>query len=102
MKSAIAAALFLALAGCVGPKYRRPAATQTPISGVYKESPTQFKDTEGWTVASPNDAMLRGKWWEIFNEPELNALEEELNLDNQSIKQAFENFMIARALIREA
>jgi outer membrane protein TolC len=103
MRDAIAAALFLALAGCtVGPKYRQPASTQTPVSPGYKESPTQFKETEGWTVARPNDAMPRGKWWEIFMEPELNALEEHLNIDNQNIKQAFENFMVARALIREA
>jgi NodT family efflux transporter outer membrane factor (OMF) lipoprotein len=46
--------------------------------------------------------MLRGKWWEIFKEPELNALEDKLNIDNQNIKQFFENFMQARALIREA
>jgi NodT family efflux transporter outer membrane factor (OMF) lipoprotein len=98
-----AAALFLALAGCtVGPKYHPPAATNTPVPPVYKESPTQFKETEGWTVARPNDAMLRGKWWEIFKEPELNGLEEQLSIDNQNIKQAFENFMAARALIREA
>jgi NodT family efflux transporter outer membrane factor (OMF) lipoprotein len=46
--------------------------------------------------------MIRGKWWEIFKYPELNALEEQLNVDNQNIKQSFENFMQARALIREA
>jgi NodT family efflux transporter outer membrane factor (OMF) lipoprotein len=46
--------------------------------------------------------MLRGKWWEIFKDPELNALEEELNIDNQNIKQFYANFMEARALIREA
>jgi NodT family efflux transporter outer membrane factor (OMF) lipoprotein len=46
--------------------------------------------------------MLRGKWWEIFKDPELNALEEQLNIDNQNIKQFFENFMQARALVREA
>ena len=53
-------------------------------------------------VAQPQDAALRGKWWEIYNEPELNALEEELNIDNQNIRQYFENFMEARALVREA
>src|SRR5208283_935490 len=68
----------------------------------YKESPTQFKENEGWTVAQPSDAMLRGKWWEIFNDPELNALEEQLNVNNQNIKQYFENFMEARAVVREA
>jgi len=46
--------------------------------------------------------MLRGKWWEIFKEPELNILEEKLRIDNQNIKQFFETFMEARALIREA
>jgi NodT family efflux transporter outer membrane factor (OMF) lipoprotein len=71
----------------------------------FKESPAQFKDTDqanGWTVAQPQDATLRGKWWEIYNEPELNALEEQLNIDNQNIREAFENFMEARALVREA
>jgi NodT family efflux transporter outer membrane factor (OMF) lipoprotein len=46
--------------------------------------------------------MLRGKWWEIYNDPELNALEEQLNINNQNIKQFFANFMEARALVREA
>jgi NodT family efflux transporter outer membrane factor (OMF) lipoprotein len=93
-------AFLLALAGCsVGPKYRPPVA---PAPNVYKESPEQFKETDGWAVAQPSDAMLRGKWWEIFEDPELNALEEQLNIDNQNIKQFFENFMQARALVREA
>jgi NodT family efflux transporter outer membrane factor (OMF) lipoprotein len=88
------------LSGCVvGPKYHVPAP-QAPA--VYKESPTQFNETEGWTVAQPSDAKLRGKWWEIFNDPELNALEEQLDINNQNIKQYFENFMEARALVREA
>jgi len=68
----------------------------------FKESPAQFKEADGWTVAQPQDAALRGKWWEIYNEPELNALEDQLNIDNQNIRQAFENFMEARALVREA
>ena len=63
---------------------------------------TQFKESDGWTVAQPQDAALRGKWWEIYNEPELNSLEDQLNIDNQNIQQAFENFMEARALVREA
>ena len=83
----------------VGPKYH-PPVTQAPPA--YKESPAKFKESDGWTVADPQDAMLRGKWWEIFKEPELNALEEKLSIDNQNIKQFFENFMEARALIREA
>jgi NodT family efflux transporter outer membrane factor (OMF) lipoprotein len=87
--------------GCaVGPKYHPPAPQ--PPAAAYKESPTQFKENEGWTVAQPADAKLRGKWWEIFNDPELNALEEQLDINNQNIKEYFENFMEARALVREA
>ncbi len=96
-----ATALLLMLSGCVvGPKYH-PPATQAPAA-VYKESPTQFKETGAWTVAQPADAELRGKWWEIFNDPELNSLEEQLDINNQNIKQYFENFMEARAIVREA
>jgi NodT family efflux transporter outer membrane factor (OMF) lipoprotein len=93
--------LLVMLSGCaVGPKYHPPAPQ--PPAAVYKESPTQFKENEGWTVAQPSDSMLRGKWWEIFNDPELNALEEQLDINNQNIKQFFENFMEARAVVREA
>ncbi len=100
-----AATLCALLAGCnVGPKYVPPATTTAPA---YKESPDQIKETGDepkgeWTVAQPQDAALRGKWWEIYNEPDLNALEEQLNIDNQNIREAFENFMEARALVREA
>ena len=95
-----AAALTLMLSACVvGPKYHAPTP-QAPAA--YKESPTQFKEDQGWTVAQPADAKLRGKWWEIFNDPELNALEEQLDINNQNIKLYFENFMEARAVVREA
>jgi NodT family efflux transporter outer membrane factor (OMF) lipoprotein len=96
-----ATALLFLLSGCVvGPKYH-PPSTQAPAA-VYKESPTQFTGTGDWTVAQPADAKMRGKWWEIFNDSELNALEEQLNINNQNIKQFFENFMAARAIVREA
>ena len=96
----LAAVLSTMLAGCnVGPKYVPPTMTAPQV---FKESPTQFKETDGWKVAEPQDATLRGKWWEIYNEPDLNALEEQLNIDNQNIRESFENFMEARALVREA
>jgi NodT family efflux transporter outer membrane factor (OMF) lipoprotein len=103
------AALLFVSSGCVvGPKYHPPAPPPAPA--VYKESPANFedkdkdkdKDSQGWTVAQPADAKLRGKWWEIFNDPELNALEDQLDINNQNIKQFFENFMAARAIVREA
>jgi NodT family efflux transporter outer membrane factor (OMF) lipoprotein len=91
------------LAGCmVGPRYHRPDATPQPPAPSYKESPTQVQDPGPWKVAEPKDAMLRGKWWEIYNDPELNSLEDQLNINNQNIKQFFENFMAARALVAQA
>ncbi|MHB1674919.1 MAG: efflux transporter outer membrane subunit [Acidobacteriaceae bacterium] len=96
-----AALLSCVVTGCtVGPKYHAPV-TQAPT--VYKESPAQpHQDAGPWTVAQPQDAMLRGNWWEVFHEPELNALEDQLNIDNQTIKQYFQNFMEARAMVGEA
>jgi NodT family efflux transporter outer membrane factor (OMF) lipoprotein len=95
--------MLCALTGClVGPKYHQPAATQEALPSAYKEIPAHYKDSEGWDVARPRDAMLRGEWWRIFHDPDLNALEEQLNINNNNIKLFFENFMQARALIAEA
>jgi NodT family efflux transporter outer membrane factor (OMF) lipoprotein len=95
-----AATLCALMAGCnLAPRYSPPAPTAPQV---YKESPDQFKEQQEWQVAQPADATLRGKWWEIYNEPELNALEDQLNIDNQNIRESFENFMEARALVREA
>jgi NodT family efflux transporter outer membrane factor (OMF) lipoprotein len=99
-----AAVLCCAVTGCVvGPKYHAPV-TQAPTA--YKETPpaqpSQNPDAGTWKVAQPQDAMLRGNWWEIFHEPELNALEDQLNINNENIKQYFEDYMEARAIVREA
>ena len=83
-----------------GPKYHAPAPPLAANS--YKESTVNFQDADGWKVASPQDGMLRGKWWEIFHDAELNGYEEQLEVNNQNIKQSFENLMAARAMIREA
>ncbi len=102
--AAIAGALTLLslIAGCrVGPRYKAPAPPAVTASN-YKESTVNFQDADGWKVASPQDAMIRGNWWEIFNEPELNDLENQLNVNNQNIKVSFQNFMEARAVIAEA
>jgi NodT family efflux transporter outer membrane factor (OMF) lipoprotein len=113
------AALTCVLAGCmVGPKYHAPAPQAPPD---FKETPTNATKTTAqapqsaapaedptlgglgsWKVVDPKDSALRGKWWEIYNEPELNALEEQLNVNNQNIKQSFETFMAARSVVREA
>jgi NodT family efflux transporter outer membrane factor (OMF) lipoprotein len=96
-------AVFSCAAGClVGPSYHQPDGTTEPPPAAYKESTTKVKDGPGWKVARPEDAMLRGKWWTIFKDPELDALEDQLTINNQNIKVFFENFMAARALIAQA
>ena len=91
------------LAGCnVGPKYVAP---KMPAPPAFKEAaPAAYNDAPPgtWTPAQPQDAVLKGKWWEAFNEPELNTLEEQLDINNQNIAQYFQNFMAARAQVREA
>lgn len=102
-KISLAAAATCVLTACmVGPKYRTPTPLAQSPPDSYKESPTQFKESGGWKVAQPQDAMLRGNWWEIFKDPQLNALEDQLDINNQNIKEYFQNFMEARALIGEA
>ncbi len=95
-------AVLAALCGCtVGPPYRRPAAVQTP--GAYRElTAAQFKDTDGWKVAVPQDAAIRDQWWELFGDPQLNALEDQVKVSNQNVAAAYAAFMQARALVREA
>jgi NodT family efflux transporter outer membrane factor (OMF) lipoprotein len=89
------------LAGCVvGPKYHTPSA-QTPAA--FKElTPDDFKATDGWKVAQPQDATLRGDWWKTFNDAQLNALEEKVKVSNQNIASAAASFLAARALVKEA
>lgn len=95
-----AAVTTVLVAGCnIGPKYHRPVIQPPPA---FKEAPANFKPVPGWTVAQPQDAKIRGDWWQIFNEPELNTLEVELNKNNENIKTAFQNYMAARAIVREA
>src|SRR5205814_6558851 len=79
-----------------------PSATLTPPAAAYKELPKQAQDSGDWKVAQPQDAKLRGKCWEIYNDPDLNSLEEQLNINNQNIRQFFENSMQARTLVAQA
>ena len=89
------------LGGCtVGPKYHTPSA---PTPTAYRElTPANFPTTDGWKVAQPKDDELRGKWWEIYNDPQLNALEDQIDISNQSIAAAAASFFSARAMVKEA
>ena len=80
------------LLGCaVGPRYSKPSATSPPQ---YKETPPN------WKTAQPNDQIARGRWWEIYGDSQLNALEEQINVSNQNLKAAQAGYQQARALVR--
>ncbi|HJV36995.1 efflux transporter outer membrane subunit [Geomonas sp.] len=92
------APLAAALAACsVGPDYVRPTPLpqDTPL-------PTAFKEVAGWKVAQPNDGKLDQRWWEVFHDPVLSALEEQVVVSNQNIAAAEAQFRQAKALVREA
>jgi NodT family efflux transporter outer membrane factor (OMF) lipoprotein len=90
-------AVALVLSSCmVGPKYAKPVA---PVAPTFKET-AQWKPADGWTIAQPSDAALRGKWWELYSDSKLNELEEQVEPSNQTLKIADANFRQARAAIR--
>jgi outer membrane protein TolC len=86
--------------GCdKAPKYKQPSVAVPPA---YKENlPVSFKETDDWKLAHPKDDTIRGKWWELFNDPQLNALEEQVNISNQNIAQADAAFRAARAVVKQ-
>lgn len=102
--------LCVGVTGChMGPAYHPPviqpppAFKEVPPAAPANNTQTQNNPENGtWTVAEPGDTKIRGDWWAIFNDPELNDLESQLNINNQNLKLYFENFMEARALVREA
>jgi NodT family efflux transporter outer membrane factor (OMF) lipoprotein len=77
----------------VGPNYHRPSAS---VPTVYKELPP------GWKVSTPADERNRGDWWSIFNDPELDELERQVDISNQNVKQYEAEFREAVALLKEA
>lgn len=107
--SAVFAALLVSLiAGCkpVGPDYQRPVYVTPPI---YKETgasnvvvPPLPPAGGGWQPASPSDGMLKGKWWEIYQDPQLNKLEERIAAVNQGLHQALETYLAAREQVKQA
>jgi len=89
MPAILAGVLILVTSCTVGPNYVRPTA----------EVPGSYKENAEWKIGQPKDHLTRGAWWEIFNDPELNGLEEQVNISNQSLKQAEGQFQQARALV---
>lgn len=97
----LALVCLVLFAGCsFAPKYAKPVV-QTPVA--FKEMPPgQLQETEGWKASEPKDDTLRGKWWEMFHDPELNAFEGQVAISNQSVAVALANFLAARAVVKQA
>ena len=84
----------------VGPKYVRPSVPTPPA---YKGSPRSLDQAEKqWQIAKADDAAIRGNWWELFQDPKLNELEEKVNISNQNIAEAAASFLAARSIVRQA
>ena len=95
------AAGVVALSGCtVGPNYKRPAAPAPPA--FKEEPPIDFKEAEaaGWKRSQPGDAFEKGKWWEVYRDPALNTLEEQVSISNQNVLQADAQYRQATAEVR--
>src|ERR1039457_4619619 len=94
--------VLILLSGCkpVGPNYNRPGYEAPPA---YKETgattvlqPPPAPTGGAWQPANPSDGLLRGKWWEIYQDPQLNQLEERIAVNNQTLRQALETYLAAR------
>jgi NodT family efflux transporter outer membrane factor (OMF) lipoprotein len=91
----------LLVSGCtVGPNYHRPTAAAAPA---FKESavvpPPDLPDG-GWKQVTPNDSTIRANWWEIYQDPQLDKLEQQVAVSNQTLKASYEQYMQARAAIQ--
>ena len=100
--------MAMPLAGCSGSVRRLQFRAKIceairPTPAAFKElPPSQFNATDGWKTAEPGDDMIRGQWWEVFHDPELNAFESQVAGSNQSVAAALANFLAARAVVKQA
>ncbi|HEV2333000.1 MAG TPA: efflux transporter outer membrane subunit [Gammaproteobacteria bacterium] len=93
LTTASTALLCLGTAACaVGPDYHRPSA---PV-------PSAYKELQGWKTSQPNDAVDRGPWWSVFQDPTLDALERQVDISNQNLEAAAAAYLQASAVAREA
>jgi NodT family efflux transporter outer membrane factor (OMF) lipoprotein len=93
IKHATIALLLAVLSACtVGPDYLKPKV----------ETPPSYKEVEGWKKAEPQDNISRGSWWTIYNDRQLNALEEQVNISNQNLAAAEAQYRQALALVQVA
>jgi NodT family efflux transporter outer membrane factor (OMF) lipoprotein len=98
--ASLAGAAFLLAAGCnFAPRYDPPKTESTPA---FKESATGDAADQGWKIAAPQDAAIRGHWWEAYQDPQLNELESRVAISNQTIVAAEASYRAAHALVLEA
>ncbi len=85
----------------VGPNYKRPAAAAAAPPAFKEQPPVNFKEAEaaGWKQSQPGDAFSKGRWWELYNDPALNALEEQVSVSNQNVLQAEAQYRQAKAAV---
>ncbi len=84
----------------VGPKYARPAVPTAPADR--GQLPAEFKESNGWKQAQPAEASLRQDWWRIFGSAELDDLESQVDVSNQTLKSAEARFREARTLVAQS
>lgn len=97
----LAGTMCSALVGCtVGPNYHRPSVPMPPAFSQAVPPPNPLNG--GWKQAQPSDTVLRGKWWEIYNDTQLNALEDKIAVSNQTLKAAMAEYFQAREQVRVA
>jgi NodT family efflux transporter outer membrane factor (OMF) lipoprotein len=93
VRGVLVAATCALVTGCaVGPNYKRPTF----------DTAAAYKEANGWKPSEPNDALDRGKWWEIFHDDVLNGLEAQLDISNENLKAAAAAVEESRALLRQA
>ncbi len=94
-------AIALGLSGCaVGPRYTRPPVPTAPADN--GQLPAHYKESNGWKQAQPADHTLRAEWWKAFRNPELDSLEAQIEVSNQTLKAAEARFQQARALVAQS
>ncbi len=103
----MAGAALILLSGCkpVGPDYHRPgynAPAAYKETGASTVTPPPNPSGGAWQPANPSDGMLKGKWWEIYHDPQLNQLEERVATNNVQLKQALETYLAARDQVSAA
>ncbi len=87
----VSLAIVLAISACA-PRLKYIAPTV--------DAPPAFRENADWKTAQPGDEALRGTWWELFADPDLSALEQQIDVSNQTLKTAAAQFAQARAIVR--